>query len=53
MEKFLAGFLQGLSTEECARLGNATSAHCVGAVGCTSGVKTLEETQAFQESHGG
>ena len=41
---FLAGVLRGLPLEECARLGNATGACCVGAVGTIAGLKSWEET---------
>ncbi|MBI2194477.1 MAG: carbohydrate kinase family protein [Planctomycetes bacterium] len=47
---FLAGLLRGLSLEECADLGNATAAHCILAVGCTTGIRPLADVQAFQKA---
>ena len=47
---FLAGQLRGWSLEESARFGNAVAAHCVQAVGCTSGVVGFEATRRFQET---
>ena len=48
---FLCGLLKELPLDDCALLGNATAAHCIQAVGCTAGVKSLEEIQAFQRSN--
>jgi len=45
---FLAGRLRGWSLVESARFGNAVAAHCVQAVGCTSGVRDFETIQRFQ-----
>jgi sugar/nucleoside kinase (ribokinase family) len=47
---FLCGVLKGMSLGDCAELGNATAAHCIMAVGCTTGVKPLKEIQAFQRT---
>jgi len=47
---FLAGQLRGWGLVESARFGNAVAAHCVQAVGCTSGVMGFEATRAFQET---
>lgn len=47
---FLAGLLRGIPLDQCAELGNATAAHCIMAVGCTTGVKPLAEIQAFQKA---
>ncbi len=44
---FLTGVLKGWPLEKCAKFGNASAAHCVQAVGCTTGVKSFEETLAF------
>ena len=41
---FLAGVMRGLPLESCARLGNATGACCVGAVGTIAGLKNWDET---------
>ena len=47
---FIAGLLNNLPLDQCAELGNATAAHCIMAVGCTAGVKPLQEIQAFQKT---
>lgn len=44
---FLTGLLRGWDIERSARLGNATAAHCVQAVGCTTGVKSFDEIAEF------
>ena len=49
---FLAGVLRGWALDDAARFGNATAAHCVQAIGCTSGVKSFEEIVAFQQQRG-
>lgn len=46
---FLRGVLEGWPPERCARLGNAVASFCIRAVGCTTGVRSLEETLAFME----
>lgn len=46
---FLTGLLKGWGTLTCAKFGNAVAAHCVQAVGCTAGVKSLDEILAFQK----
>lgn len=48
MAGLVAGMLRGLSPSEAARLGNAVSAHCVQAVGATTGIRPLAEVLAFQ-----
>jgi len=52
-DAFVAGFLRGLllewPPERCARLGNAVASFCIRAVGCTTGVRSLEETLAFMD----
>ena len=48
---FLRGILEGWSLAESARLGNAAAAFCVQAIGCTTGIKSFEETTAFQRSY--
>jgi len=47
---FLTGRLRGWSLVESARFGNAVAAHCVQAVGCTTGVRGFEATRRFQEA---
>ncbi|GMV79309.1 MAG: hypothetical protein AMXMBFR7_04930 [Planctomycetota bacterium] len=49
MAGFLTGMLKGLHPVEAARLGSATSAHCVQAVGATTGIPKLNRVQAFQK----
>ena len=41
---FLAGTIIGWDIERTAKLANATGAACVTAIGCTAGIKSLEET---------
>ncbi len=48
MAGFLAGMLRGLTPSGAARLGNAVSAHCVQAVGATTGIPPLADVLAFQ-----
>ncbi|MCZ7644463.1 MAG: carbohydrate kinase family protein [Planctomycetota bacterium] len=50
MAGFLAGMLKGLHPVEAARLGNATSAHCVQALGATTGIPRLEKVRRFMKS---
>ena len=49
---FLTGVLKGWPLDKAALFGNATAAHCVQAIGCTTGVKSFEEVLAFQEAQG-
>ncbi|HID11110.1 MAG TPA: sugar kinase [Candidatus Latescibacteria bacterium] len=49
---FLRGVLEGWDVERCARLGNAVAAFCIQAIGCTSGVRPLEEVLDFIERYG-
>jgi len=44
---FLAGLLRGWDLDRCSLFGNATAAHCVQAVGCTTGVKAFEDVARF------
>ena len=46
---FLTGVLKKWDVERAARFGNASAAHCVQAIGCTAGVKSLKEIAAFQK----
>ena len=48
----LAGMCQGYTPSQAARLGNAVAAHCVQAVGATTGIKPLGEILAFQRTRG-
>jgi len=51
---FVAGFLtaihKGWGPEESLSFGNAVAATCVQAIGCTAGVRSLDETRRFQAS---
>jgi sugar/nucleoside kinase (ribokinase family) len=47
---FLAGVYYGWDLEKTGRFANAVGAHCVTALGATTGVKSLDETLAFIES---
>jgi sugar/nucleoside kinase (ribokinase family) len=49
MAGFLSGMIRGLSANDAARLGNAVSAHCVQAVGATTGIPPLDSVLAFQK----
>jgi sugar/nucleoside kinase (ribokinase family) len=49
---FLAGVVRGYDMEKCGRLGNAAGACCVTQVGTVAGIRSLDETLAFIESHG-
>ncbi|MCY3019065.1 MAG: carbohydrate kinase family protein [Planctomycetota bacterium] len=51
MSGMLAGMFQGYSPSQAARLGNAVAAHCVQAVGATTGIKPLKQILAFQKKH--
>jgi sugar/nucleoside kinase (ribokinase family) len=53
MAGMLAGMLLDYTPSRAARLGNAVAAHCVQAVGATTGLKPLKEILAFQKKHGG
>ncbi len=45
----IAGMMRGLAPSAAARLGNAVSAHCVQAVGASTGIRPLAEILEFQE----
>ena len=47
---FLVGLLQGWDLEKTARFANAVGATCVQAIGCTAGIRSLDETLAFMAS---
>jgi len=49
---FLTGVINGWDVERAARFGNASAAHCVQAIGCTAGVKSLEDILEFQKQNG-
>ena len=51
MAGMVAGMLRGYSPLEAMRLGNAVSAHCVQAVGATTGIRPLKDILAFQKKH--
>ncbi len=44
---FLSGMAKGLSFAECGRFANAVGAHCVQAMGATTGIRSYEEIQSF------
>ncbi|MFH0964165.1 MAG: sugar kinase [Planctomycetota bacterium] len=46
---FLAGIDRGWDFRESALFGNAVAAHCVQAIGATTGIKTFEEIREFQK----
>ncbi|OPX25929.1 MAG: hypothetical protein B1H02_00070 [Candidatus Latescibacteria bacterium 4484_107] len=46
---FLRGILEGWDAERCARFGSATAAFCIGAIGCTAGLRSMQETLDFME----
>ncbi|MEI6233821.1 MAG: carbohydrate kinase family protein [Planctomycetota bacterium] len=48
MAGIIAGMLRGLKPSHAAQLGNAVSAHCVQAVGATTGIKPLADILEFQ-----
>jgi len=52
MAGLLAGMVKGLDPVGAAKLGNAVSAHCVQAVGATTGIKPLATIQSFQKRMG-
>ena len=45
---FLAGVLRELPLFESVQLGNAVAAHCIGAIGTTAGIPSMDEVQHFQ-----
>ncbi len=47
---FLTGVVKGWSLEETARFANAVGASCVTALGATTGIKSLAETQEFMKN---
>ena len=48
---FLTGLLKGWDLERCADLANACGALAVGALGATTGIRSLEETLAWMDGH--
>ncbi len=50
MAGLIAGMLRGGSPSDAARLGNAVSAHCVQAIGASTGIKPLPEILEFQRA---
>jgi sugar/nucleoside kinase (ribokinase family) len=48
---FLTGIVKGWDLEKTGRFANAVGAMCVMALGATTGVKSLEETLEFMETH--
>lgn len=52
MAGLLAGLLRGYAPQDAARLGNAVSAHCVQAIGATTGIPHLKKVLTFQKQNG-
>ena len=56
-DAFVAGFLtaklRGLNLLECAKIGNAAGALCVGAMGATAGVGNWDEARALANTIAG
>jgi len=50
MAGLLAGLLKGLHPFEAARMGNATAAHCVQAVGATTGIPKLAKVERMMKA---
>ncbi len=48
---FLTGLSKGLSFEDSMRFANATGAHCVMAMGASTGIKSYEEIYKFMEEN--
>ena len=48
---FLCGLAQGWSFEQCGRLANAVGAHCIQAVGASTGIPSLPAVLDFMERH--
>ena len=48
---FLKGVLEGWDEERCGLFGNAVASFCIQAIGCTSGVRSSEETLRFVEAY--
>jgi sugar/nucleoside kinase (ribokinase family) len=51
MAGLVAGMLRGESPSDAARLGNAVSAHCIQAVGASTGIRPLEAILEFQKAN--
>jgi len=47
---FLKGILEGWDVERCAKFGSAVASFCIRAIGCTAGVRPMEEVLRFMES---
>jgi sugar/nucleoside kinase (ribokinase family) len=46
---FLAGVSKGWELKRCARFGNAVASFCVQAIGTTTGIRSFDEMQKFQQ----
>jgi len=44
---FIAGLVKGMTFTDCGRFANAVGAHCVSAMGATTGIKIMKDTLAF------
>lgn len=51
MAGFIVGLLHGYTPLHAARLGNAVGAHCIQAIGATTGIPRLEQVLAFQQKN--
>jgi sugar/nucleoside kinase (ribokinase family) len=51
MAGYLYGVLEGWSVADSARFGNATAAHCIQAIGCSSGIRLAAAIGDFMKSH--
>jgi sugar/nucleoside kinase (ribokinase family) len=52
MAGFIYGLIQGWETPRTARFANAVAAHCIQAVGCSTGIRPAEEILKFMEQQG-
>lgn len=48
---FITGLAKGFSFSECGRFANAVGAHCVSAMGATTGIKPMEDILKFMEEN--
>lgn len=48
---FITGLVKGMSFEDCGRFANAVGAHCVSAMGATTGIKNMAEILKFMEEN--
>jgi sugar/nucleoside kinase (ribokinase family) len=48
---FITGLVKGMTFTECGRFANAVGAHCVSAMGATTGIKPMKDILAFMEAN--